>query len=320
MAAAQAVAVRRLGVAQAEVHRAGRLNEDEFVVESHLAHAEETLDEARADLDEVAMEQPPTWRNGSTRCPGSGSRWSPRDSSSSSCSRSPPSSSWRASPSRPSPVARTRTARRSRTSAPAAGTRTPRRTSPVRRCPDRRDLAVGRFDLRVTGWRAQRVGTVGVDTDGDTDTDTDTDPRAVAGGISDGVGHGALVAHDKPAAYESSVDVFTCCNPMTPGVRGRVALGTPPGRGSALTPLTRCRRSPTESSDGPRPPRLEEASMRNTITSAAGLMALGALLAAAPGAAAPPPPPARASGRPLPHTDLTQRALRRWSRRRVRSV
>jgi hypothetical protein len=53
---AQTAALRRVGVAQAEVRRAGRSQGDDGRVDAHLAHAQLTLDRARDDLDGLAEE------------------------------------------------------------------------------------------------------------------------------------------------------------------------------------------------------------------------------------------------------------------------
>lgn len=63
---AQEATLGKVGVAQAEVRRAARLQGDDAAVEAHLDHADETLDEARADLDatgEEPAEDPTTWRD-----------------------------------------------------------------------------------------------------------------------------------------------------------------------------------------------------------------------------------------------------------------
>ena len=62
LAEAQSVAMRRVGIAQAEVRRAGRAD-DTAVQESHLEHADEQLAEAKRELDDVAVESAPAgWR------------------------------------------------------------------------------------------------------------------------------------------------------------------------------------------------------------------------------------------------------------------
>lgn len=58
MARAQEVALTKVGVAQAEVRRAGRRRGDDRAVEAHLDRAEETLGEARSELDEGAAPTP----------------------------------------------------------------------------------------------------------------------------------------------------------------------------------------------------------------------------------------------------------------------
>lgn len=55
LAQAQSTALRKVGIAQAEVRRAGRLDDDE-AASSHLEHADERLDEAQHDLEAVANE------------------------------------------------------------------------------------------------------------------------------------------------------------------------------------------------------------------------------------------------------------------------
>lgn len=60
---AQATALRKAGIAQAEVRRARRHQGDDETVDAHLTHAEERLDEAKGDLDAVAREPVgPGWR------------------------------------------------------------------------------------------------------------------------------------------------------------------------------------------------------------------------------------------------------------------
>lgn len=55
---AQGTALSKVGIAQAEVRRAGRRQGDDGAVEAHLEVADERLAEARADLDEVATPGP----------------------------------------------------------------------------------------------------------------------------------------------------------------------------------------------------------------------------------------------------------------------
>ena len=63
LAQVQTAALRRVGVAQAEVRRAARRQGDSEAVDAHLAHAEERLDEVKDDLDTVADEPTgPGWR------------------------------------------------------------------------------------------------------------------------------------------------------------------------------------------------------------------------------------------------------------------
>ncbi len=63
LAKVQTAAMRRVGVAQAEVRRAARRHGDSEAVEAHLAHAEERLDEVKDDLGTVADEPTgPGWR------------------------------------------------------------------------------------------------------------------------------------------------------------------------------------------------------------------------------------------------------------------
>lgn len=50
LAQAHTAALRKVGVAQAEVRRAGRHQGDDRAVDAHLAHAEQRLDEAKVDL------------------------------------------------------------------------------------------------------------------------------------------------------------------------------------------------------------------------------------------------------------------------------
>jgi hypothetical protein len=63
LAQAQTLALRRVGIAQAEVRRASRHQGDDPAVDAHLAHADERLGEAKADLDAI-VEEPPAvaWR------------------------------------------------------------------------------------------------------------------------------------------------------------------------------------------------------------------------------------------------------------------
>ncbi len=60
LAKAQETALLKVGIAQAEVRRAGRRQGDDEAVEAHLEMADERLGEAKADLDEPA--RPATWR------------------------------------------------------------------------------------------------------------------------------------------------------------------------------------------------------------------------------------------------------------------
>lgn len=63
VAQAQALALRRVGVAQAEVRRAARRQDSHTAVEGHLDHAEEQLVEAQVQLDELVGEEPEgSWR------------------------------------------------------------------------------------------------------------------------------------------------------------------------------------------------------------------------------------------------------------------
>ena len=57
MAKAQETALQKVGVAQAEVRRAGRRQDDTGAVEAHLEAADDRLDQARADLEEVGPER-----------------------------------------------------------------------------------------------------------------------------------------------------------------------------------------------------------------------------------------------------------------------
>lgn len=60
---AQTAALRRVGVAQAEVRRAGRSQGDDRRVDAHLAHAQLTLDRAKEDLGGLAEPSPGNaWR------------------------------------------------------------------------------------------------------------------------------------------------------------------------------------------------------------------------------------------------------------------
>jgi len=62
LARAQSVAKDKVGIAQAEVQRAGRAD-DTGVQESHLEHADERLAEAHEELDAIADEAAPlTWK------------------------------------------------------------------------------------------------------------------------------------------------------------------------------------------------------------------------------------------------------------------
>jgi hypothetical protein len=56
LAQAQTAALRKVRIAQADVRRAGRYQGDDPVVDAHLAHAEERLDEAKEDLGAMADE------------------------------------------------------------------------------------------------------------------------------------------------------------------------------------------------------------------------------------------------------------------------
>jgi len=63
LAQAQSLALRRVGIAQAEVRRASRHEGDDPAVDAHLAHADERLGEAKADLGAIADEPPAVgWR------------------------------------------------------------------------------------------------------------------------------------------------------------------------------------------------------------------------------------------------------------------
>lgn len=59
LAKAQTVALRKVGIAQAEVRRASRHQGDDRAVEGHLDHADVRLAEARRDLD-AAVQEPAT--------------------------------------------------------------------------------------------------------------------------------------------------------------------------------------------------------------------------------------------------------------------
>jgi hypothetical protein len=63
LALAQAAALRKVGIAQAEVRRASRQG-DGRAVDAHLSHADEQLDEAKEDLEPMAGQAGvPGWRN-----------------------------------------------------------------------------------------------------------------------------------------------------------------------------------------------------------------------------------------------------------------
>jgi hypothetical protein len=63
LAHVQTAAMRKVGVAQAEVRRAARRQGDGEAVDAHLAHAEERLDDAKDDLGAMADEPTvPGWR------------------------------------------------------------------------------------------------------------------------------------------------------------------------------------------------------------------------------------------------------------------
>jgi hypothetical protein len=62
LAQAQSLALRRVGIAQAEVRRASRNQGDDPAVDAHLAHADERLGEAKADLGAIADEPAVGWR------------------------------------------------------------------------------------------------------------------------------------------------------------------------------------------------------------------------------------------------------------------
>ena len=69
LAQAQSTALRKVGIAQAEVRRAGRVGDDEAAA-SHLEHADERLGEAQLDLEAVADEPATlTWRERLTLLP-----------------------------------------------------------------------------------------------------------------------------------------------------------------------------------------------------------------------------------------------------------
>lgn len=62
-AKAQEAALSKVGIAQAEVRRAGRSDADTAAVEAHLDHADEKLAEAKAGLDEAVLESRTGWRD-----------------------------------------------------------------------------------------------------------------------------------------------------------------------------------------------------------------------------------------------------------------
>ena len=63
LAEAQTLAIRKVGVAQAEVRRANRSRGDGTLVDAHLTHADENLDQAKEDLEAIASEpEQPAWR------------------------------------------------------------------------------------------------------------------------------------------------------------------------------------------------------------------------------------------------------------------
>lgn len=62
-AKAQEAALSKVGIAQAEVRRAGRSDADTAAVEAHLGHADEKLAEAKAGLDEAVLESRTGWRD-----------------------------------------------------------------------------------------------------------------------------------------------------------------------------------------------------------------------------------------------------------------
>ena len=62
LAEAQTLTLRKVGVAQAEVRRASRRQGDDPAVDAHLAHADESLDEVKEELDELEAPQP-GWRD-----------------------------------------------------------------------------------------------------------------------------------------------------------------------------------------------------------------------------------------------------------------
>jgi hypothetical protein len=69
LADAQSVAMKKVGVAQAEVRRAGRAD-DTAVQDSHLDHADEQLAEAKQELDDAATDAAPVgWRERLSRLP-----------------------------------------------------------------------------------------------------------------------------------------------------------------------------------------------------------------------------------------------------------
>ena len=62
LAQVQTAAMRKVGIAQAEVRRAARLPDDGEAADAHLAHAEERLDDVKADLGSIADEPTaPSW-------------------------------------------------------------------------------------------------------------------------------------------------------------------------------------------------------------------------------------------------------------------
>ena len=64
LAHVQTAAMRKVGVAQAEVRRAARRQGDDEAVDAHLAHADERLDDVNDDLDTLADEPTgPGWRD-----------------------------------------------------------------------------------------------------------------------------------------------------------------------------------------------------------------------------------------------------------------
>ncbi|MCY7396567.1 MAG: hypothetical protein LH468_10515 [Nocardioides sp.] len=62
MAKAQEAALTKVGIAQVEVRRAGRRQGDDDAIEAHLAHADESLVQARTELRETGSATP-TWRH-----------------------------------------------------------------------------------------------------------------------------------------------------------------------------------------------------------------------------------------------------------------